>query len=1002
MSLDRHLPLINSSLYSLNNNSASDVSSINININSDSADGSNGYSSVSSSLLYSLPTSSSNSVFLNHDNPTLLHRWSHGFSVLSIAISKKHKLLFSGTQDSKILIYNLTNFQKIGTIDTDHNGSILNLIISNNENYLFSTSSDSLIKIWDISGLNRDTEHDSHNGIKEITTIYSLIDIGDIFSIALSKNLNILFFGSQNTSIQWVNLSDKQNFVKVNKSTLNKLPFIRYDKFFDSKPGVRSLEQNSSNAINEKIEKFSNKLEKTKTNLALIEVPLDNVIPFAHNGFIYDLKIVSKEVFQNSNFPITPDEKFEEYLVSVGGDGLVKIWGIHNEILTNGPQLKFLTELDNDDPTLTITINGFFLYCGLTDGKVKVWDLSTFQLIKIIDTDNSVEINSVAYYTNLNCLFKGTEFGCCKYNLNTTGGFVPSPDGFTSEWNSNEKSIQSVDILYNYNNSNDNLLVSAGHSGISIWNLPNKVNDYGHITVTEDFQTRFGHSNDSNKGLVSNNDLLKILSNFISFKTISQKPELYIEDSRNCANFLNNIFKKYGAYESKLLPVENANPIVYALFKANKPKNLHNEKVPRVIWYGHYDVVETENDKGWDTDPFTMIAQDGYLHARGITDNKGPILSSIFAVSDLSRSKSLSSDVVFLLEGEEESGSFGFQSVISTYRHLIGEIDWILFSNSYWLDDYTPCLNYGLRGLISAEIEVSSEKPDRHSGVDGGVSREPTIDLVNLLSKLTDTANGRVLIPDYYKPILPICKEELQLYQNIIERIVPNDSHNDLNINNLLKKWRLPSLTVHRVKVSGPRNTTIIPKVASSAISMRIVPNQDIETIKKNLVNYLGESFKQFDSNNTLKIKFIKETEPWLGNLDSKLYKILNEAIISEWKLKPLFIREGGSIPSIRFLEKFFNANAAQIPCGQSSDNAHLNNERLRIINLFKLKKILFNVFNAIPANDLKTKAQQPSDYVSAKPHRKEYIFEPQEKDNSLKNNENSDGLDEYIENLII
>jgi di- and tripeptidase len=62
-------------------------------------------------------------------------------------------------------------------------------------------------------------------------------------------------------------------------------------------------------------------------------------------------------------------------------------------------------------------------------------------------------------------------------------------------------------------------------------------------------------------------------------------------------------------------------------------------------------------------------------------------------------------------------------------------------------------------------------------------------------------------------------------------------------------------------------------------------------------------------------------------------------------RTKPLYIREGGSIPSIRFLEKEFNAPAAHLPCGQASDSAHLDNERLRLVNLFNSKKIFKEVF---------------------------------------------------------
>lgn len=60
---------------------------------------------------------------------------------------------------------------------------------------------------------------------------------------------------------------------------------------------------------------------------------------------------------------------------------------------------------------------------------------------------------------------------------------------------------------------------------------------------------------------------------------------------------------------------------------------------------------------------------------------------------------------------------------------------------------------------------------------------------------------------------------------------------------------------------------------------------------------------------------------------------------------RPLYIREGGSIPAIRFLEKEFNAPAAHLPCGQASDSAHLDNERIRISNLYKSREIFRKVF---------------------------------------------------------
>lgn len=81
---------------------------------------------------------------------------------------------------------------------------------------------------------------------------------------------------------------------------------------------------------------------------------------------------------------------------------------------------------------------------------------------------------------------------------------------------------------------------------------------------------------------------------------------------------------------------------------------------------------------GWDTDPFSLSGRDGYLYGRGATDNKGPIMAMAAAAAELLRKRQLGVDVVFLIEGEEESGSSGFGDAVKKYKDAIGPINGIL------------------------------------------------------------------------------------------------------------------------------------------------------------------------------------------------------------------------------------------------------------------------------------------------------------------------------------
>jgi hypothetical protein len=64
-------------------------------------------------------------------------------------------------------------------------------------------------------------------------------------------------------------------------------------------------------------------------------------------------------------------------------------------------------------------------------------------------------------------------------------------------------------------------------------------------------------------------------------------------------------------------------------------------------------------------------------------------------------------------------------------------------------------------------------------------------------------------------------------------------------------------------------------------------------------------------------------------------------AVRREWGEPPLYVREGGTMPVASLIEKMLGAPALMIPMGQSSDNCHLANERLRRVNLIKGKSVV-------------------------------------------------------------
>lgn len=463
-------------------------------------------------------------------------------------------------------------------------------------------------------------------------------------------------------------------------------------------------------------------------------------------------------------------------------------------------------------------------------------------------------------------------------------------------------------------------------------------------------------------------------------------------------------------------PQEGVNPILLAKFTASSP----SKSTKSVLFYGHYDVVDAEVDSSnkypnWNGDPFTLQPLNGYFYGRGVTDNKGPILAAIYAAADLVQQRSLSCNVTLLLEGDEEAGSRGFRKTVQAMHDTIGPVDYVLLSNSYWLDDHIPCLTFGMRGVIHASVTVSSNKPDLHSGMDGkSVQHEPLKDLTVLLAALIGPSGTKITIPNFYDSVDELSEAEMRSYMAITSALLPGHSEikNDKAFAlSLMQRWRYPNLTVHRIEVPEAKTAVTISGSAKATLSIRIVPSQTAEEIAGGLTTYLHDTFSKLQSSNTLDVRITSKADPWLGNVKSDIYTALKQAVTDVWNpdltsnsqrsfpsqpqrsgsyynnpvsedvsssadstasskrsshrrasslattgtftatnlpREPLFIREGGSIPALSFLEHEFDAPAAMFPMGQASDNAHLDNERMRVENLWKGRDVLKQVFSKL------------------------------------------------------
>ncbi|KAK3380959.1 hypothetical protein B0H63DRAFT_194800 [Podospora didyma] len=863
--------------------------------------------------------------------PEQLQELRHDGSVLAIAVSDDY--IFAGTSKGEIVVWSLATFQLVQTIQA-HKRSVLCLLLTDDAKYLISSACEPIVNIWCPKSFTR------------LFEIYSTYDVGDVFSVAYSPQHETVYIGTQTQDIQWISLKDPARRVTVDDATNH--PDKRQHRFFDSRAvGGTSTPRRT--------EDHYTLIPRAET---VLEIDPGAIRQYAHYGWIFCMRIAKAPTVL-----VDPDE---EVLVSGGGDGTIKLW----RLCDDGPEyddgdnirgdIEELMVLGQDDSesVMSLVIDGSFLYAGKLNGIIELWDLDTKQKLRVVKAHDG-NVNTLRMRFGL-LWSAGTGGSASKHSTvhygrdeNGTSQNVSQKYQCLSRWKAHDAKILSSAVAVH---QNDQLYITgANDNTVRVW----RVN--GMPAQTEE-------------GVgISEDMMITSLREFVSYKTVSSRPE-FTEDCRKGATFLGALFKRLGAQVEMLSTDGLHNPVVYAKFSG---KLEPAEKRKRILFYGHYDVVPADLKGGnWQTDPFKLTGQNGYLYGRGVSDNKGPIMAALYAVTDLLQAKVLDSDIIFLIEGEEESGSRGFQETIHKHKDLIGHIDYVLLANSYWLDDEVPCLTYGLRGVLHATVCIDSKYPDLHSGVDGSnMLSEPLSDLTLLLSKLKDRKN-HVNIPGFYDGIVPVTQEEELRYDDIASILIrhnPASGPVDALKRSLMARWREPNLTIHRYNVSGP-DGSLISSHATANVSIRLVPGQEVEDVIASLKKFLRSEFAEFESDNTLTIRIDNKAEPWLGVPSNYIFRTLEEAVMRAWapvasdengatvalpangtddetvpkSRKPLYIREGGSIPTIRFLEKEFNAPAAHLPCGQASDAAHLHNERLRVVNLLKSREIFSTVFRKL------------------------------------------------------
>ncbi len=363
---------------------------------------------------------------------------------------------------------------------------------------------------------------------------------------------------------------------------------------------------------------------------------------------------------------------------------------------------------------------------------------------------------------------------------------------------------------------------------------------------------------------------------------------------------------------------------------------------PTLLVYGHYDVQPEDPLDRWESPPFEPTLRDGRLYARGVSDDKGPMLIPIEVARSFFRTEgALPVNVKFMFEGEEEVGSPSLDGFIRSHEEMLAADAVLSADGAMWRPD-EPSIVVGSRGVAGLEFTLTGASKDLHSGRHGGGVANPLHAMAQLVASLHDE-EGRVAVAGFYDRVRDVPEAERAEI-----RAMPFDEAaylaelgapapvGEAGYTTLERQWIRPTLEVNGMwgGYQGPGGKTVIPSEAHAKITSRLVHDQDPEEIVALITRHL-ESHVPAGTRLTV--------TPGAGRAgaariepDHFVVRAARRALSEVYGVEPLLVRVGSTVPISELFERHMGLRTLFFSFSTADEDFHAPNEFFRVRRLYE------------------------------------------------------------------
>ena len=422
---------------------------------------------------------------------------------------------------------------------------------------------------------------------------------------------------------------------------------------------------------------------------------------------------------------------------------------------------------------------------------------------------------------------------------------------------------------------------------------------------------------------------VEMLKAFCRIPSVSTDPA-FAGHIAEAASFAADQLTQAGFPKVEIIPT-GGHPVVLAEWCATPG-------APTVLVYGHYDVQPPDPLEKWLSPPFQPEIRDDRLYARGVSDDKGPLLIPILVARAYHQTAGrLPVNLKIIIEGEEESGSPHLDATVARLKDRLACDVVISADGAMWRADL-PSMTVASRGMTALEVTVEGAAKDLHSGRHGGSGPNPIRALVAMLASLHDDA-GNVTVKGFADAATPADPAIAAAIRSVgfdagayfdsigAARPDPLPGGEDL----LTRQWLVPTLEFNGISggYQGAGTKTVIPASASAKITCRLVAGQQpaavAEAITRHLEGALPGGYR-------LSVRrHGPGSTAFALNPDLPALKIAEDILGDLLGAKPLRVAMGATIPIGDVFSRHLGVNIVFFSFSTSDEDYHAPNEFFRL-----------------------------------------------------------------------